>query len=85
MQACGIGKAEQIEAAGEEVLANLAGCERKPFGGEFVVHLGGEEVDLRQVGLRGVVALKVEMLRGATAVGVAFHALAGDEANAGLG
>ena len=77
-------EAEEVEAAGEEVFAQFAGGEGEAFGGQLVEHLGGEEVDLAEVGSGGVLALEVEVLDGAAAVGVAFDAFVGDEGDAGL-
>ncbi len=79
------GQGEEIEAGGEDVFAEVAGVQGEAFLSQLGVEFGGEEVDLREVGEGGVFALEVEMLRGAAAVGVAFDAFVGDEADAGLG
>jgi hypothetical protein len=79
MEFCMQREREEFDAAGEDVFADLSGLQRKAEGGEFVEHLGGEEVDLREVGLRWILALQVHVLRGGAAVRVAFNTFPGDE------
>ena len=72
---------QHVEVAGEDVFAEIAWLDVEAFGGEFVEHFGGEEMDLAKVRLRRVAALEVEVLNGHAPVGVAFHAFAGDQAD----
>jgi hypothetical protein len=73
-------KREEFDAAGEDVFAHLSGLQGKAERGEFVEHLGGEEMDLSEIGLRWVFALEVQVLCGGAAMGIAFDAFSGDEA-----
>jgi len=70
------GEADEVEVAGGDVFAHLAGGE-----GKLVEEFGLEEVDLAEVGLGGVFALEVEVLGEGAGVGVAFYAVLGDEVN----
>jgi hypothetical protein len=76
---------EEVETGGEEVFAELAGGEREAKEGELVEELGGEEMDLSEVGSAGGLALEVEVLSGCAAVGVVLDAFVGDEGERGLG
>jgi hypothetical protein len=79
------GEGEEVETGGEEVFAELAGGEREAKEGELVEELGGEEMDLSEVGSAGGLALEVEVLSGCAAVGVVLDAFVGDEGERGLG
>ncbi len=69
----------EIVATREDVFADLAGLQMEAEGGEFVQHLGREEVNLCEIRLSWVLSLEVEMLCGRAAVRVAFDAFSGDE------
>jgi hypothetical protein len=73
------GEGVEVEVAGGEVFAELAGGQ-----GELVEEFGVEEMDLGEVGSAGVLALQIEVLGGGTGVGVALDAVAGDEVDRGL-
>jgi hypothetical protein len=79
MESCAAWKGEEIYSSGENVLADLTGLEREAESGEFGQHLGGEEMDLCEIGLCGVLALEVDVLRDRAAVRITLHSFASDE------
>ena len=79
------GQVEQIEAAGGDVLSEVAGADEKAFWGERIEKLGVDQMDLAEVGLGGVLSLVVKVLDGRAGVRIALDADAVEERDCGLG
>ena len=73
------GQAEQFQAHGQDVFADLAGAERIAGGGKLFQLFRGEEVHLAEIRLRGIAALLIQVLHGRAAVRIALDAFTGEQ------
>ena len=82
------GEGPEVERAGEDVFAEVAGVEGGKggrFGCERIQELGLEEMHLGEVRRGGVAADEIAMTHGGAAVGVTIDTEAGEQVNGGLG
>ena len=79
------GQVEEVEPAGGEVLAQLAGGDGEAGCGQLVEHLGGEQMDLAQIRLGGVGADARAMFDLCAHVGVAGDPEPGQQLDLGPG
>src|SRR5205807_735865 len=75
---------EQWDAARGDVLAHLSPRDVKPLAAQSIMQFGMNEMDLAQIGLRGVLADARAMLDRLPAVGVALYAETCEQADVGL-
>lgn len=75
---------QQIEAAGGDVLADIAGRNSEALAGQFVEQLGVDQMDLAQVRLRRIASYARTMPDGHARMTVALHAKPGQQGDRGL-
>jgi hypothetical protein len=75
------GKSQEIDTLGGDVLAHVTRVHRKTLLTQLDKELAVNEVNLPQIGLRGVLSNTRAVLDRGAAVGVTTHAETGDELN----
>jgi len=77
------GECKQIDLARGYILSHIAWPDVETAGGEFVVQFGVDEVNLPEIGLRGIARDARKMLHRRPAMRIVLDALPRKQANAG--